>query len=234
MPLSIFMREVGSGRRAGKVALCSPLHSPLRAYCAISPPNRLLPTAASAATKKPCYRKYCLQTLVAALDRELEHRRDVAMAFDEAIDQALADEERLASVIFVSHPIARAIRFPTSAARLPLQILGAGFNHSMPASSGFEPGFEGVQTVLAGREVGIGHDRGFRMQRLGGRHAQSVASRPHAELRAHEVRREIGDEGRAGIHDHRELVASGNDRRRGDGVGRIDPACQRVHFVLGE
>jgi hypothetical protein len=59
-----------------------------------------------------------IQTLVAALDRELEHRRDVAMAFDEAIDRALADEERLASVIFVSHPIAHAIRFPTSAARL--------------------------------------------------------------------------------------------------------------------
>jgi hypothetical protein len=58
-----------------------------------------------------------IETLVTARDRELEHRRDVAKASAEAIDRALADEERLASVIFVSHPIAHAIRFPTSAAR---------------------------------------------------------------------------------------------------------------------
>src|SRR5260370_1083106 len=32
---------------------------------------------------------------------------------------------------------------------------------------GFEAGFEGIQAVLAGREVGIGDDCGFRMQRLG-------------------------------------------------------------------
>ena len=34
--------------------------------------------------------------------------------------------------------------------------------------------------------------------------------------------------------DHRELVAGGDHRRRGDGVGRIDKAGERVDLVLGE
>jgi len=44
-----------------------------------------------------------IQTLVAARNRELEHRRDVAKALAGAIDRARADEERLASVILVLH-----------------------------------------------------------------------------------------------------------------------------------
>ena len=44
-----------------------------------------------------------IQTLVAARNRELERRRDVAKALAEAIDRARADEESLASVILVLH-----------------------------------------------------------------------------------------------------------------------------------
>jgi len=38
-----------------------------------------------------------------ALAAELEHRRGVELALAEAIDRALADEERVASVILVLH-----------------------------------------------------------------------------------------------------------------------------------
>jgi hypothetical protein len=40
---------------------------------------------------------------IQALAAELEHRRGVELALAEAIDRALADEERVASVILVLH-----------------------------------------------------------------------------------------------------------------------------------
>jgi hypothetical protein len=57
---------------------------------------------------------------------------------------------------------------------------------------------------------------------------------PHAERRAHEIARHIGDEGGARVHDHGELAAGGDKRRRCDGIWRIDPAGKRVDLVLSE
>ena len=102
------------------------------------------------------------------------------------------------------------------------------------AAESLEAVLEGVQAVFAGREVGIGDDRGSCVQRFCGDFAQRVARVPHGKRRAHEIRRQVGDERRAGIHDHRKLLAGVDDRDRCDGVGRIQKAGQRIDFVLGQ
>ena len=102
------------------------------------------------------------------------------------------------------------------------------------AAVGLEPALEGVEAVLAGREIGVADDRGLHLHDLGGGLAHGVAGMPHAERGPHVFGREVGDEGRAGIHDHRELLAGGDDRRRCDRVGGVDPAAERVDLVLRE
>ena len=57
---------------------------------------------------------------------------------------------------------------------------------------------------------------------------------PHAKRRAHEIAGHIGDECGARVHDHGELAAGGHQRRRCDGIGRVDPAGKRIDLVLGE
>ena len=55
---------------------------------------------------------------------------------------------------------------------------------------------------------------------------------PHGERGADKIRREIGDERGAGIHDHRKLLACGHEWGGSNRVGRIDPARQRIDLVL--
>ena len=102
------------------------------------------------------------------------------------------------------------------------------------AAVGLEAALEGVQAVLAGREIGVADHRGLGLHDLGGGLAHAEAGVPHAERRPHVLRRHVGDVGGARVHDHGELLAGGDDRRRCDRVRGIDPAREHVDLVLGE
>ena len=54
---------------------------------------------------------------IQALAAELEHQRGVELALAEAIDRALADEERVASVILVLHSQGESLRASVGALR---------------------------------------------------------------------------------------------------------------------
>ena len=100
------------------------------------------------------------------------------------------------------------------------------------AARGLEAGLERVQAVLARREVGVADHRGLGAQLLGRGLAHRVARVPHRERHARDHRRELRDPGRARVHHDHRLLARGGERRRGDGVGRVDEAGEDVDVVL--
>ena len=98
----------------------------------------------------------------------------------------------------------------------------------------FKAGLEGFGGVLAGREVGIGHRRGLAADLVVGIGAHRVGRVPHAERQPHDVRRQIGDPGGAGIGDDHRHFGLRHHRRQRDRRRREHEAGEDLHLVVGD